>query len=69
MQIGLVTPKLLPCRRSSLNIVKPVLKGEDGHEEKIYRRADCGDFKRRGSRVLVKQKCLKKNISDVTFYT
>lgn len=41
---------LLPASRTTLNLVKSVTIGEDGHEETIHRRADDCHFKGRRSR-------------------
>ena len=41
---------LLPYFRSSISLVKSVLRGEDGHEEAFYGATDCCDIEGRGSR-------------------
>ena len=41
---------LLPYFRSSISLVKSVLRGADGHEEAFYGATDCCDIEGRGSR-------------------
>ena len=38
-----VKSDLLPYFRSSISLVKSVLRGEDGHEEAFYGATDCVD--------------------------
>ena len=47
-QLGIAD--LLPYFRSSISLVKSVLRAEDGHEEAFYGATDCCDIAGRGSR-------------------